>query len=180
MTKVLIALTSVRKGRTADKVLALTNEALQQFPDLESTVFDFAENPLPFFDSEHTTSDPAFTPTDAGVKAWTAAVDAADVVIILTAEYNHTYTAVIKNAIDWIGGAIWQDKPVAFIGYGWVGGARAITQLRGLLTGFLKADLIETEANLHFTKEIDLDGTALDDQAKGEIIKVLEAVKAKA
>lgn len=178
MKKILLVPSSVRKNRNADKILALVQAELANFPELDATVFDFANKPLPFFDSEHTTSDPAFAPTDENVKEWTKAVDEADAVIILAAEYNHTFTAVIKNAIDWITGAVWQNKPVAFIGYGWVGGARAITQLRGLLTGFLKANLIETEANLGFKQEIELDGSVINQEGVSSSINaVLKAVE---
>ncbi len=175
MTKVLIVLSSVRKGRTANKILATTQEALKKFPNLEVTVADFSETPLPFFDNAASPSAEDFTADDANVQEWTKQVQEADKVVILTAEYNHTFTAVIKNAVDWIPGSIWQDKPVAFIGYGWVGGTRAITQLRGLLTGFLKADLLETEANLYFTKDIELDGTPIGTDAS----EAIEAVLAK-
>jgi NAD(P)H-dependent FMN reductase len=49
--------------------------------------------------------------------------------VIVTPEYNHGYSAVLKNAIDhtWVE---WRRKPVTFVGWGNVGGARAIEQLR--------------------------------------------------
>ena len=49
--------------------------------------------------------------------------------MIATAEYNHGYPAVLKNAMDWTF-VEWQHKPVSFVGWGNVGGARAIEQLR--------------------------------------------------
>ena len=48
---------------------------------------------------------------------------------ILTAEYNHGYPAVLKNAMDWTF-VEWRRKPITFVGWGNVGGARAIEQLR--------------------------------------------------
>jgi NAD(P)H-dependent FMN reductase len=44
-------------------------------------------------------------------------------------EYNHGYTAVLKNAIDHLY-TEWNRKPVGFGGYGNASGARAIEQLR--------------------------------------------------
>ena len=44
-------------------------------------------------------------------------------------EYNHGYPAVLKNAMDHTF-VEWHRKPVAFVGWGNVGGARAIEQLR--------------------------------------------------
>ena len=49
--------------------------------------------------------------------------------IIVTAEYNHGYPAVLKNALDY-GYTEFNRKPVAFVGYGSVGAARSIEQLR--------------------------------------------------
>ena len=47
---------------------------------------------------------------------------------MLTAEYNHGYPAVLKNAMDWTF-LEWPHKPVTFVGWGNVV-ARAIEQLR--------------------------------------------------
>jgi len=47
----------------------------------------------------------------------------------VTAEYNHGYPALLKNALDHAFPEF-NRKPVAFVGYGNVGGARAIEQLR--------------------------------------------------
>lgn len=49
--------------------------------------------------------------------------------VVLTAEYNHGPTAVLKNALDYAY-VEWVRKPIAFAGYGSVGAARAIEQLR--------------------------------------------------
>ena len=54
----------------------------------------------------------------------------ADGFIIVTPEYNHGYSAVLKNAIDYVYDG-WNKKPVAFVSYGGpAGGSRAIEQLR--------------------------------------------------
>ena len=49
--------------------------------------------------------------------------------IFTAAEYNRGPTAVLKNALDYAY-VEWSNKPVAFVGYGGVGGARAVEQLR--------------------------------------------------
>jgi NAD(P)H-dependent FMN reductase len=51
-------------------------------------------------------------------------------VLIVTPEYNHGYSGVLKNALDWVGRE-WGDKPVAYVSYGNItAGARAVEQLR--------------------------------------------------
>lgn len=55
---------------------------------------------------------------------------AADGFLVLTPEYNHSFPAALKNAIDWHFDE-WAYKPVAFVGYGaGSGGIRAVEQLR--------------------------------------------------
>ena len=57
-------------------------------------------------------------------------VDTADAFVVITPEYNHSFPAPLKHAIDLLH-APWQAKPVGFVSYGGVsGGLRAIEQLR--------------------------------------------------
>ncbi|MEK7118444.1 MAG: NADPH-dependent FMN reductase, partial [Patescibacteria group bacterium] len=63
------------------------------------------------------------------VKKFSAKIAEADAFIIVTPEYNHGYSGTLKNALDSIFPE-WNRKPVGFVGYGGVGGARAIEQLR--------------------------------------------------
>lgn len=174
MKKVLLVLSSVREGRAADKILEQV-KARFEGKDVELDIADFKATPLPFFDHPITPSAEDFSPEHEHVKEWTGQVHDADVVLFLTAENNFSYTAVLKNAIDWISKE-WTDKPVAFIGYGWSGGSKAIKELRTLFTGFIQAKPVETDANLLFTKDIDLDGTALSDEASKKIDAVIEAI----
>lgn len=55
---------------------------------------------------------------------------AADAFVIVTPEYNHSFPAPLKNAIDWLSRE-WKAKPVGFVSYGGrSGGLRAVEQLR--------------------------------------------------
>lgn len=85
------------------------------------------------------TQAPAYGVT-AEVAQLGRALDRADRIIVLTAEYNHGYPAVLKNAMDWTFPE-WQRKPIAFVGWGNVGGARAIEQLRLVAVEFEMAPL---------------------------------------
>ncbi len=176
MTKVLLVLSSVRDGRAADKVLELVQNELKNFPNLEVDIADFKKNPLPLIDSHDIPASEDFNPADENVKKWTNQVISADVIVILEAEYNHSYTPIIKNAIDWIYKP-WINKPVAFIGYGWVGGARAIKHLRDVFASNISVNVLDTEANLCFTKDIELDGAPIGDTASQAINNVLKAIQ---
>jgi len=58
-----------------------------------------------------------------------AARDDIETEIIVTAEYNHGIPAALKNALDYAYPE-WVKKAAGFVGYGSVGGARAVEQLR--------------------------------------------------
>lgn len=67
-------------------------------------------------------------------KRWSARVAAADVFVMVTPEYNHSFTAPLKNAIDYLNRE-WKRKPVAIASYGGVSaGLRAATMLRAVLS----------------------------------------------
>ncbi len=172
MKKILVVLSSVRESRIADLILSKVMDQLTENKEYDIRIADFREMPLPFFDSPLSPSQEGFTATDPNVIKWTEMVEEADAVVMLVAEYNYGYTAVLKNAIDWMVKP-WNEKPIALIGYGWVGGARAIAQLRGVLGSMINAKPMETEANLRFLKEIDLEGNTLDEPATHESIKTV-------
>ena len=59
---------------------------------------------------------------------------------------------------------------MALIGYGWSGGSRAHETARETLAVNLKAKVGEHQANLAFTKDLDVDGSVLDETAVSEKI----------
>jgi NAD(P)H-dependent FMN reductase len=61
--------------------------------------------------------------------SWAAKIATLDGLIVVSPEYNHGYSAVLKNALDYVF-AEFARKPIGFVGYGGVGAARAIEQLR--------------------------------------------------
>jgi NAD(P)H-dependent FMN reductase len=66
-------------------------------------------------------------------KAWSARINAADAFIVVTPEYNFTMPPSLLNAIDYLHNE-WRRKPVAFVGYGVIGAARAIQSGRTLFS----------------------------------------------
>ncbi len=108
--------------------------------DLNAELVDLRDHPLPIFDQP---APPARTlrdyPTET-VARWGHTVDKTDGFIVVTPEYNHGYPASLKNALDHIFPEL-NRKPVTFVGYGNVGGARAIEQLRLVAVEFEMAPL---------------------------------------
>jgi NAD(P)H-dependent FMN reductase len=120
---------STRTRRFADIPLAWLRERLGARDDFALEVLDLREHPLPFYDHPKPPSwNRRVYATDAEA-AVGRALDAADGFIVLTNEYNHGYTAALKNVLDHYF-VEFEHKPIGFVGYGNVGGSRAIEQLR--------------------------------------------------
>lgn len=84
---------------------------------------------------------------DPHVQAWSDKIDSLDGFVFVTPEYNHGVPGGFKNAVDVLG-AEWVGKPVAFIGYGSVGGVRAIEQWRQILANF-SMPVVRNELNFN-------------------------------
>lgn len=178
MSNILIVIGSARPGRVADKVLSHIQEDLINRSDLEVTVADLAEVNLPFFNNENSPLSPDYVITDPQVAAWSERVKASDSVLFITPEYNHTLSAIQKNALDSLG-AEWVGKPVTAVAYGWSGGSLAVLTLREVLKN-LKADTKQGIAQLGFMKDLNPDGSILDEiSVKEQIATAIDEVLAK-
>lgn len=131
MTRIAIIVGSTRPTRFADKPVAWIKGIADQRSDARFEVLDLRDYPMPFFDEM---ASNAYMPSqnEAAVR-WQRKLAEFDGYIIVTAEYNHAPTGVLKNALDQAY-VEWNKKPVAFVGYGGVGAARAIEQLRTIST----------------------------------------------
>jgi NAD(P)H-dependent FMN reductase len=121
---------STRPNRFAEAPARWIIERLQEHPGVEARLLDLRDHRLPYFEE---TVIPAARGDDQfeheAVRRWSEAIDGSDAFVIVSPEYNHGYPGVLKNAIDYLYRE-WNRKPVAFVGYGGVGGARVIQQLR--------------------------------------------------
>jgi NAD(P)H-dependent FMN reductase len=132
MLKVGLIVGSTRPNRFADKPVQWLVEGASVRRDLRLTVLDLRDHELPFFNEP---ASPAYTGgiyTEPKAQAWRKRIGEFDAFVATVAEYNHGATAVLKNAFD-SAFLEWQRKPIAFVGYGGVGAARAIETLRGVV-----------------------------------------------
>lgn len=159
MTKLLVVTGSARKGRVADSVLEAVQKEAGTIEGIELTVADLAALNLPFYNNELPPSSPDYSETNEAVVSWGKMVSEADGIVLLMPEYNHTLSAIQKNAIDWLYGE-WADKPVGVVAYGWYGGAHSLVTLKEIAT-VIKINLKDNPAQLFFTKDITPDGTIL-------------------
>ena len=163
MSNILVVLGSIRPNRVADKMLEHINADLQAREDVSVSIADLKELAMPFFDGDTSPMSGELVVTDENVKQWAKMVGDADGVVLVMPEYNHSMTAVQKNAIDWLY-AEWNDKPIAAISYGWTGGSLALATAKEVLSN-VQANLLPTPAQLAFMKQINIDGTAIDQVA---------------
>lgn len=169
MSNILVVLSSARKGRVADAIFKHVKKDLDAREDVTITVADLKEINLPFFAHQLAPASPDYVPTDPAVIEWGKLVSEADAIVWLTPEYNHSLNAIQKNAIDSLKNE-WINKPIVAVGYGWSGGSLSIAALDHILP-YLKAHYKATPAELAFLKDINVDGSALDEAAVAEKIK---------
>lgn len=96
---------SVREGRFGPVVADWFVGQAKQHDDVALDVIDLADTPIP-----------SATFADR--------IAAADAVVIVTPEYNHSYPGPLKHAIDSLAEQ-WQAKPVGFVSYGGMSGGCA-------------------------------------------------------
>lgn len=99
------------------------------------------------------------------VVAFKAAMAAADGVIWLTPEYNHSFTSATKNAVDYLHPEL-RRKPVAVCGLsgGGLGGARAVEQLKLVM---IELHALPIRDSVYFSDArsiFDQDGTLLREE----------------
>jgi NAD(P)H-dependent FMN reductase len=120
---------STRQGRFSDKAAVWIAEELKKQPGLEVEILDLADYEMPFFNEPVSPSYKQEPYKHPVVAKFTHKIAEGDAFVIVSPEYNHSTSGVLKNALDWVYQE-WNNKPVAFVSYGSVGGARAVEQLR--------------------------------------------------
>jgi NAD(P)H-dependent FMN reductase len=119
--QIAVIIGSTREGRFGEIVARWFAEQARRRSDMVVDVVDLAEVDIPAVLPRHAT--PA-------VQAYAERIERADGFVVVTPEYNHSFPASLKQAIDVVF-APWRRKPVGFVSYGGMsGGLRAVEQLR--------------------------------------------------
>lgn len=131
MTRIMIIIGSVRPGRVGLPIAHWVRgrvEAAGHDVDL----VDLAELNLPFMDEPEMPGKRAYTKPHT--IAWSARVEQADAFLLVSPEYNHSYSPALKNALDYLMHE-WAGKPAGVVAYGGAsGGLRAAAALDQVLT----------------------------------------------
>jgi NAD(P)H-dependent FMN reductase len=125
--KIGIIVGTTRTGRFADRPAQWLLDVTRSHGGVAAEIVDLRDYPMPFFDEPG--SPMWLPPTNDVAVRWGQRLADFDGFIFITAEYNHGIPGVLKNALDYAY-AQFGRKPAAFVGYGAVGAARAIEQLR--------------------------------------------------
>lgn len=129
VVKVALIVGSTRPNRFADVPARWVVDGAAARDDLSLEVLDLRDWPLPFYSEPKTAAATGGVYSDPVAERWRRRIGEFDAFIATAAEYNHGPTAVLKNAFD-SASLEWNQKPISYIGYGGVGGARAVEQLR--------------------------------------------------
>ncbi|MCT4779801.1 NAD(P)H-dependent oxidoreductase [Exiguobacterium antarcticum] len=127
-----IILGSTREGRLSPQVGNWVKEIADKRVDANYTIIDIADYKLPLLGEKDGDA--------SGAAAWSEAIAAQDGFVFITQEYNHSISASLKNALDYLR-VEWNNKAAGIVSYGSVGGARAAEHLRGILGELLIADV---------------------------------------
>jgi NAD(P)H-dependent FMN reductase len=123
--RVAVIVGSTREGRVGGTIGCWFVEQATRRGDIELTVIDLADYEFPArYPGEATPQMAEFT----------AEVGRADAFVVVTPEYNRSFPASLKQAIDYAYDE-WQAKPVGFVSYGHRSeGMYAVEQLRSVFT----------------------------------------------
>ena len=171
MINIQVIIGSTRQQRFGDKPAKWIFEEAKKQEGVRAELIDLRDWPLPFFDEPVSPSmNKGVYVNDLATK-WAKKVGEADGYIIVTPEYNHGYSAVLKNALDYVYNE-WNRKPVGFVSYGGIaGGTRAVQQLRQVA---IELQMIPIRVGVH----VPLYWTQLDENGNLNIESLKENAQA--
>jgi NAD(P)H-dependent FMN reductase len=148
ISRLAVVIGSVRESRFGPVVASWFAEHAGAHGGFDVDVVDLADFEVPL---ELPAAPPKFAgdayPRSARMAGLTQRLTAADAFVLVTPEYNHSYPASLKAAIDWHF-TQWTAKPVAFVSYGGAAGGRhAVLHLENVLS---ELHAVTVQAGLSF------------------------------
>jgi NAD(P)H-dependent FMN reductase len=164
--KIQIILGSIRENRFGDTVGKWFLGVAGSRENLDAELIDLRDWQLPFFKEPRSPSSGRYAEE---ARPWAEKIAQGDGYVIISPEYNHGYSAVLKNAMDHIYRE-WNNKPIGFVSYGGSsGGTRAVEQLRLVAIELQMAPIREAVVIPFARSAFDEDGqprsTTLNDRA---------------
>lgn len=136
--KIGIILGSTRPGRNGEGVAKWVYEFAKKRTDAEFELVDLLDFNLPLLDEA---TPPSMGPgAKEHSKKWAAKIASLDSFVFVTPEYNHSTSAALKNALDFLFFE-WHNKACGFVSYGGSMGTRAVEHLRQIAGELKMADV---------------------------------------
>lgn len=163
---------STRDGRFGPVAADWIAGHIAQREDMTAELIDLVQTPLP-------TVFPAFGQAPSGeataqLGAVSPRLAQADAFVIVTPEYNHSFPASLKNALDWHNEQ-WHGKPVGFVSYGGLsGGLRAVEHLRVVLAELHAVTIRNTVSFHNYGEVFGVDGKPSDPGCDGAAKAMLD------
>ena len=146
-----------RTGRKGQAVARWLQQAAEEAGSFDVESVDLADVGLPLLDEPNPPRLRQYT--HQHTKDWSATVSRAYAFVFVTPEYNHSFPASLKNALDHLLHE-WADKPVGLVSYGGVSaGLRAATALKPVLAALRMVPVVEAVSIPFFTQFLTDDGT---------------------
>lgn len=154
MIRLKIIIASTRTGRKGPAIADWIFKKAKREKKFKTELLDLGEIKLPFLDEPEMAILQKYK--HAHTVKWSKTINAADAFIIVTPEYNNSYPAPIKNALDFLF-TEWNYKPVGFVSYGGVaGGTRAVQALKTVVDSLKMAAVKEAVNIPFFEKHLDV------------------------
>lgn len=149
--KIQLIIGSTRDGRNAPVVADWIQQKAAKHEELDIEIVDLKDIDLPFFKAA---TPPAYgADTSDHAQSWAKKISEADGYIFLTAEYNRSIPASLKNALDYLV-AEWNNKPAVVVSYGFIdGGMSANKHLHDILS-WLKVTTVDTTIGIQLKQEM--------------------------
>ncbi len=137
------------------------------------TLVDSIESELPFLDLMYKEYKDGEAP--AAMETIANTLRSADGFVIVSAEYNHSIPAALKNLLDYYQSE-YLYKPSAIVTYsaGPFGGVRSLVNLRGILAELGTPSIPSAFPVSHVGKAFDDNGIPLDDAYDQRVVKFLD------
>jgi len=142
MYKLKIILSTVRPGRKGPIIASWIAEEAKNNGNFDVEVLDLGEINLPVMNEA---IHPIMKQYEHGhTKQWSAKIEEADAFIFVTAEYDYSYPASLKNALEYLVHE-WAYKPAGIVSYsaGPFAGVRAVMSLKSDLLSLRTVSLAE-------------------------------------
>ncbi|MEV6639448.1 NAD(P)H-dependent oxidoreductase [Amycolatopsis sp. NPDC051371] len=128
--RVLVITGSTRPVRVGDQLTEQVVRIAKEAGLDDVDVADLRDVALPLLDEPQMAATRVYL--NEHTRAWSARVNSADAVVLISPQYNFGYPAGLKNAIDYLF-AEWRGKPGLLVSYGARGGIQSYDQLAQVL-----------------------------------------------